>query len=168
MTSDPRPYRANVGVALFDAKGRVLIGRVRDAGPEIVAIGRDWQMPQGGIDEAEDIVAAARREPWEETNVRSAELLAVTEQWWAYDFPAYDGPWHKLVAFRGQRQRWVALRFTGPEAEIDVTRPAGGQPQEFFDWRWERLEATPDLVPPFKREVYLEVVSAFGHLARPR
>ena len=171
MTSDAagdlRPYRPNVGVALFNAQGRVLVGRTRNAGPETIAPGRDWQMPQGGIDGVEDIVAAARRELWEETNVRSVTFLAVTDDWWAYDFPVYHGPWHKLSAFRGQRQRWVAFRFTGTDGEIDVANPAGGQPQEFFEWRWEELARTPQLVTPFKQSVYERVAAAFAHVARP-
>lgn len=165
---DAKPYRPNVGIALFNAQGQVLIGRAESAGPEIVTPGRDWQMPQGGIeggiDAEEDIVAAAKRELWEETNVRSVSLLAVTDDWWTYDFPPYDGPWHKLVPYRGQRQRWVALRLTGPESEIDVIHPAGGQPQEFFEWRWEALAQTPQLVTPFKQAVYEKVAAAFAHL----
>lgn len=164
--SGGKPYRPNIGIALFNGAGRVLIGRAVSAGPEIVEPGRDWQMPQGGIDEAEELEAAARRELWEETNVVSATLLAITEDWWSYDFPAYDGPAHKLTPFRGQRQRWAAFRFTGSDAEIDVARPAGGQPQELFDWRWERLERTPDLVVPFKRDVYRKVAAAFACFAR--
>lgn len=159
---DARPYRPNVGVALFNASGRVLIGQTRNAGPEIIAPGRNWQMPQGGIDGNEDIAAAAARELWEETNVRSVSLLGVTDEWWAYDFPAYHGPWHKLSAFRGQRQRWVAFRFEGFDREIDVANPAGGQPQEFFAWRWEDLARTPLLVTPFKQPVYEKVAAAFA------
>lgn len=170
--SDPgKPYRPNVGVALFNAQGRVLIGQARSAGPEIVEPGRDWQMPQGGIeggiDGDEDIVEAARRELWEETNVRSVTLLGSTEEWWSYDFPPYDGPWHKLTPFRGQRQRWVAFRFTGDNSEIDVTRPGNGQPQEFFAWRWEELARTPLLVTPFKQATYEKVVAAFARFAVP-
>ena len=164
--TDAKPYRPNVGVALFNVQGLVMIGRTENAGPEIVAPGRNWQMPQGGIDADEDIVAAARRELWEETNVRSVALLAVTEDWWSYDFPPYDGPWHKLTPFRGQRQRWVAFRLTGSDSEIDVANPAGGQPQEFFEWRWEELARTPQLVTPFKQAVYEKVVAAFTHLVR--
>lgn len=165
MTSTAKGYRPNVGVALFNAEGLVLIGRAESSGPEIVEPGRDWQMPQGGIDGTEEIVAAARREVWEETNAHSVELLGVTDDWWHYDFPPYDGPPHKLTPFRGQQQRWVAFRFTGEDSEIDVTRPGNGQPQEFFEWRWERLERTPELVVSFKREVYLKVAEAFRPFA---
>ena len=164
---DERPYRPNVGITLFNRAGHVLIGQTRDAGPETVTASRNWQMPQGGIDGPEDIVAAARRELWEETNVRSVDLLGVTDTWWTYDFPAYHGPWHKLAAFRGQKQRWVAFRFTGADSEIDVTNPAGGQPQEFFAWRWEQLARTPRLVTPFKQSVYERVAVAFAQCGRP-
>lgn len=167
-SGESRPYRPNVGIALFNGRGQVLIGRTKNAGPEIVAPGRDWQMPQGGIegtaDATEDIVAAAKRELWEETNVRSVNVLAVSPEWWTYDFPPYHGPWHKLTLFRGQRQRWVALRFTGRDDEIDVANPAGGQPQEFFAWRWEALARTPQLVTPFKQAVYEKVAATFAHL----
>ncbi|MEZ5923692.1 MAG: RNA pyrophosphohydrolase [Hyphomicrobiaceae bacterium] len=165
MTIETKGYRPNVGIALFNAQGLVLIGRTESSGPEIVEPDHDWQMPQGGIDGTEDIVAAARREVWEETNARSLDLLGTTDDWWHYDFPPYDGPPHKLTPFRGQRQRWVAFRFTGDDSEIDVAHPAGGQPQEFFSWRWERLERTPDLVVSYKRTVYRSVAEVFRPFA---
>lgn len=159
------PYRPNVGIALFNAQGLVFAGRSHSAGPEIVLPGLDWQMPQGGIDPDEDIVVAARRELEEETGVTQAELLAVTEEWWSYDFPAYDGPWHKLVPFRGQRQRWVAFRFTGSEEAMDIGKPNGDEPPEFSEWRWRPLAEMPELVVPFKRPVYEKVAQAFAAFA---
>lgn len=165
MTDAPRPYRPNVGIALFNAEGQVFAGRSRGAGPEIVLPGLDWQMPQGGIDPEEEIVAAARRELAEETGVTNAKLLAVTEEWWRYDFPRYDGPPHALCAFRGQRQRWVAFRFTGREAEIDISRPNGDEPPEFSAWGWRALHDMPSLVVPFKRAVYERVAAAFAGCA---
>lgn len=158
-------YRPNVGIALFNRDGLVLIGRTESAGPEIIEPGFDWQMPQGGIDADEDIVAAARREVWEETNARSVELLGETHEWWHYDFPPYGGPAHKLTPFRGQRQRWVAFQFMGEDSEIDVVHPAGGQPQEFYEWRWEQLARTPELVVSYKRAVYTKVAAAFRPFA---
>ena len=159
------PYRPNVGIALFNPAGLVFAGRSHSAGPEVVLPGFEWQMPQGGIDPDEDVVAAARRELEEETGVTQADLLAVTDAWWSYDFPPYHGPWHKLAAFRGQRQRWFAFRFTGDEAEINVESPGGGaHPAEFDKWRWAQLETLPDLIVPFKRDAYLQVVAAFRHV----
>ena len=165
QASETRPYRPNVGIALFNADGLVFVGRAVTSGPELIVPGFEWQCPQGGIDEGEDIVAAARRELYEETNVRSAEFLTVTSQWWAYDFPPYDGAWHKLSPFRGQKQRWAAFRFTGPLSEIDVVNLPTGEPQELFEWRWERLSRLPALVTPHKRPVYEKMVRAFADIA---
>ncbi|HYF55421.1 MAG TPA: RNA pyrophosphohydrolase [Salinarimonas sp.] len=161
-----KPYRPNVGICLFDRRGRVLVARrIGDDGPEIVLPGLEWQMPQGGIDEGENLEAAARRELDEETGVTSADVLAVAPDWLAYDFPPYAGPPHRLAAFRGQRQLWFAMRFTGEEAEIDVARAAPGAPPEFDAWRWERLAEVPRLVVPFRRPVYEAVARNFARFA---
>ncbi len=165
MSNDDHPYRLNVGIALFNPEGHVLIGRrFRDDGPEIILPGLEWQMPQGGVDQGEDHRAAAFRELWEETSVRSADYLGETD-WLAYDFPPYDGPPHRLGKFRGQRQKWFALRFTGKDSEIDPLTPRNGQPAEFDSWRWERLDRVADLVVPFRREVYREVARQFARFA---
>lgn len=161
---DDRPYRPNVGIALFNRMGKVLAGRSRSAGPEIVPPGYEWQMPQGGIDRDEDLVAAARRELFEETNVRSVSLLAVSTASWRYDFPPYNGPPHWLCAFKGQEQRWVAFRFLGEDHEIDVLQPGGGQPSEFSAWDWLTLSELINRVAPYKRAVYACVLEAFRHL----
>ena len=156
-----KPYRPNVGIALFNASGQVLIGRrFRDDGPEIILPGLEWQMPQGGIDADEDPRDAVMRELWEETGAVSADYLGETD-WMTYEFPPYDGPpTHRLAKFRGQRQKWFALRFTGRDDEIDPLTPRNGQPAEFDSWRWERLDRVADLVVPFRREVYRTVARA--------
>jgi putative (di)nucleoside polyphosphate hydrolase len=162
-----KPYRPNVGVALFNVAGRVLIGRrFRDDGPEIILPGLEWQMPQGGIDADEIPRDAAVRELWEETGAVSVEYLGETD-WLTYEFPAFDGsPSHRLAGFRGQRQKWFALRFTGNDDEIDPLTSRNGQPAEFDQWRWERLDHVADLVVPFRREVYLMVARSFARFAR--
>ncbi len=159
------PYRPNVGIALFNADGLVFAGRSRGDGPETVRDGLEWQMPQGGIDPGEDLVAAARRELMEETSIGAADVLAVTDEWWSYDFPPYDGPWHPLCAYRGQTQRWVALRFTGDESAVNVTDPVGGVRPEFFAWGWRALHDLPALVMPHKRATYEKVATAFAGFA---
>ena len=118
-----KPYRPNVGIALFNAHGRVLIARrFQDDGPEIIMPGLEWQMPQGGIDPDEDPRPAAMRELYEETGVTSVEYLGETPDWMTYEFPPYDGPPHRLAKFRGQRQKWFAFRFRGQRAARSWSR----------------------------------------------
>jgi putative (di)nucleoside polyphosphate hydrolase len=162
LIADSKPYRPNVGIALFNAAGQVLIGRrFRDDGPEIILPGLEWQMPQGGIDAEENPREAVMRELWEETGVTKADYLAETD-WLVYEFPRFaDASSHRLAKFRGQRQKWFALRFTGSDDEIDPLTPRNGQPAEFDAWRWERLDRVADLVVPFRREVYRAVAQRF-------
>lgn len=168
MSDDPRPYRPNVGVVLFDARGRVLIcRRIGDDGPEVIQPGYEWQMPQGGVDPGEDVEAAARRELFEETGIRNAVVIGRMEGEVTYDWPPYPGPPHRLNRWRGQSQTWFALRFAGLDSEIDVTGVAPGEPVEFDAWRWERLESIPALVVPYKRHVYERIVIAFAAFAAP-
>jgi putative (di)nucleoside polyphosphate hydrolase len=159
------PYRPCVGLMVFNKKGRVFIGRRTD-GPEHVDDTHVWQMPQGGVDANEDPWPAALRELYEETNITSVEKLAESKEWYSYDIPreivgkAWKGK------YRGQTQKWYALRFSGKEAEIDVLHPAGGHKPEFVEWRWEKMDRLPDLVVPFKRKVYEKVVEEFRTFGR--
>jgi len=164
--SAPHPgYRPCAGVALVNKAGEVFIGRRRKERAAPMP-GHEWQMPQGGVDPGEEPLAAARRELYEETNVRSATLLAEAQEWLAYDLPE-DARARFGGRYRGQTQKWFLFRFDGDESEIDIHRPANGAHKpEFSDWRWERLEALPDLVVPFKREVYVQVAEWFAPLAR--
>jgi putative (di)nucleoside polyphosphate hydrolase len=167
MPEAERLYRPCVGIALFNRDGRVFVGR-RRIGAKEGHLRHAWQMPQGGIDEGESAGDAARRELYEETNVRSVEPLAEAEDWLTYDIPTPLAglPWKGRYV--GQRQKWLAYRFTGEESEIDVERPGGGEHKpEFGAWRWERLERVPKLIVPFKRAVYEKVAERFAPFARP-
>jgi len=157
------PYRPCVGMMVLNRAGRVFIGRRFD-GPEHVDEAHAWQMPQGGLDPGEDPYPAALRELTEETNITSVDLLAETPEWLFYDLPPELVPRAWGGRYRGQKQKWYALRFTGPEGEIDVAHPAGGHEPEFCEWRWVKMRELPDLIIPFKRKVYEQVVAAFAHL----
>jgi len=169
MTIAPdRRYRPCVGVALINRDGLVFVGHRRAKGAfDQVAAPYLWQMPQGGIDDGETPFEAALRELYEETNVSSVEFLAEAPAWLSYDLPpepkkSWSG---KYV---GQTQRWFALKFLGADDEIDIHSPGGGKHKpEFDNWRWEKLSALPELIVPFKRKVYLDVVAAFSELAAP-
>lgn len=165
----PKPFRNNVGIALFNLRGLVLIARrFRDDGPEIIQRGFEWQMPQGGIRDEEEPYSAALRELFEETGARRTAYLGETE-WVTYDFPPYSGPSdHRLARFRGQRQKWFALRHLGSDSDIDVFSIRNNQPPEFDLWRWENLTLVPGLVVPFKSGVYSHVVRAFSSFAPPQ
>jgi len=157
------PYRPCVGVMLLNADGRVFVG-ARAGGNEAMRLEKVWQMPQGGIDAGEDPLRAARRELYEETGIRSVELLFEAPNWITYDLPpelvgkAWKGKW------RGQTQRWFAFRFTGVESEINLDVAGTGDP-EFLEWRWMAMSELVDMVVPFKRAAYVEVVAAFRHLS---
>jgi putative (di)nucleoside polyphosphate hydrolase len=165
--ADVDQYRPCVGITLFNRDGLVFIGR-RRFGPETGMLKHAWQMPQGGIDPGETPLEAARRELYEETNIRSVGLLSENEPWLAYDIPTPLAGLAWKGRYRGQRQKWFAFRFEGDESEIDVERPGGGAHKpEFEAWRWEAIERVPELIIPFKREVYEAVTSAFRRYATP-
>jgi putative (di)nucleoside polyphosphate hydrolase len=148
-----------VGVVLFNREGKAWLGRRTGAQSPY-----NWQFPQGGVDSGEELLDAARRELQEETGVSSISLLGRTEDWFAYDFPEGWTGSKALRGWRGQKQVWFAFRFEGEDAEVDLN--AHQQP-EFDAWRWVRLEETADLIVPFKRAVYDQVIAAFGRFAVP-
>jgi putative (di)nucleoside polyphosphate hydrolase len=160
------PYRPCVGLMVLNAQGRAFIGR-RSSGPEHIDEVHVWQMPQGGIDEGEDAYSAALRELYEETNIRSVEKLGEIEEWLYYDIPPKIASQAWKGKFRGQKQKWFALRFTGKDSEIDVANPGDGHEPEFVTWRWEPMQNLPGLIIPFKRPVYERVVQEFARFAKP-
>ena len=160
------PYRPCVGIALFNRASRVWIGCRSDAHAEGEGAGTWWQMPQGGLDDGEDPYKAAQRELYEETSVSNISLIKEAPGWFTYDLPAELIPTSWGGRYRGQRQKWFALRFEGDESEIDVLQPGDGKHlAEFSTWRWESLPRLPELVVPFKRQVYEQVAQAFADIA---
>ena len=159
------PYRPCVGIMVLNRNKRVWIGRRIDAPKDAEGAGSWWQMPQGGIDEGEDAREAALRELYEETSIHSVEVISEIEDWLTYDLP------ENLVGFawngryRGQKQKWFAARFMGNDSEINIEAPGGGvHKPEFDEWRWVEMDEVPNLIVPFKRKVYDQVVGAFSAL----
>ncbi len=118
-------------------------------------------MPQGGVDEGENLKAAALRELHEETGVTSVIFLAESAHWFQYDLPEHliGKSWHGK--YRGQKQKWFVFRFTGQESEISLQVP--GHKQEFDEWRWAHMDELLELIIPFKRDVYVGVLKEFRH-----
>ncbi len=149
------PYRPAVGIMLINRDRRVFAAQRIDMPSDA------WQMPQGGIDEGETPLEAARRELLEEVGTDKAEPVAEIREWLSYDLPV------ELVSvlwggrFRGQTQKWFAFRFTGEDRDIDIET----ETPEFLAWRWVEMGALPELIVPFKRPLYQRIVEEFGHLA---
>lgn len=146
-----RPYREGVGIVLLNPAAQVFVAQRLDSAEPA------WQMPQGGIDPDEEPHVTALRELKEEIGTDAAEILAETREWISYDLPPAiaDAIWKGR--YRGQRQKWFLMRFTGADAEIDI---ATGHP-EFSAWRWAEFESLPELIVPFKRPLYEAVVREF-------
>ena len=155
---DGTGYRPCVGVMLVNAEGKVFVGRRIDNRE-----GDWWQMPQGGVDEDEDLRAAALRELAEETGVdeRHVSFIGQMDEPLRYDLP--DELMGKLWGgrFRGQEQVWFCARFNGSDCDIDLN---AHEPPEFCDWKWVDPEELPELIVPFKKRVYRAVVEAFREL----
>ena len=162
MPAAAAPYRPCVGVMLLNAEGLVWIGRRADKQND-EGKGHWWQMPQGGIDSNEDPEAAAIRELAEETAVTSARVIAQSRHWYSYDLPEHLIGTSWKGKYRGQTQKWFALRFLGADSEINLAPP--GHSQEFDQWRWAAMDEVLELIVPFKRQVYEQVIAEFRHLA---
>ena len=149
------PYRLGVGIMLLNPAREVFVGRRIDMRSEA------WQMPQGGVDQGEDPRAAALRELEEEVGTAKAEIVAESNGWMDYDLPQHLVPELWGGKYRGQRQKWYVMRFTGTDADINLETAH----PEFFEWKWAEAATLPDLIVPFKRELYQRVLTEFeGYL----
>jgi putative (di)nucleoside polyphosphate hydrolase len=155
MSSNDLPYRPCVGIMLFDRDGKVFVGKRIDQTVE------GWQMPQGGIDKGETPKQAVLRELQEEIGTHKAQIIGEMQDWITYDLPAHLVGLAFHGKYKGQRQKWFALRFTGSDEDINLTT----HEPEFSAYQWVDLQALPGLIVPFKRETYKQVIAAFKNLA---
>ncbi len=146
------PYRPCVGMMLISAEKKVFVGQRIDTRSEA------WQMPQGGIDEGEDARLALFREMKEEIGTDKATILAESKDWLPYDLPTELVPQLWGGKYRGQKQKWFALRFDGSDADINIETAH----QEFNAWRWVAPADLPSLIVPFKQQLYADILDEFS------
>lgn len=148
------PYRPGVGMMIVNDQNLVFVGQRIDS--KVAA----WQMPQGGIDIGETPSNAAIREMKEEIGTDKGYILAESKYWYSYDLPSFfiSKLWNGK--FRGQKQRWFLIRFTGTDADINLNN----ENPEFQAWHWAKLETLPDIIIPCKRKLYTAVINEFSPL----
>ena len=148
------PYRRGVGIMILNKENKVFVGK------RIDSKNNSWQMPQGGIDGDETVKEAGLREMFEETNIRTVEFISETKTWMYYDIPEF------LIGklwggrYRGQKQKWILVRFCGDNSEINIDK----QNREFKSWRWIDIEELPEVVISFKKQIYNSVIKSFVDL----
>ena len=143
------PLRIGVGAIILNTENKVFVGKRKDNPVD------NWQMPQGGVDKNEKNFDALKRELFEETSIKSFQLIKELDKWYSYELP------NNLLGiiwkgkFRGQKQKWFILRFTGPMHEININtlKP------EFIEWKWTEIENLPNIIVEFKKELYRELVN---------
>ncbi len=151
MTGLDLPYRPGVGIMLVNPHNLVFVAR------RIDMVSEAWQMPQGGIDEGEPPEHAALRELREETGTGKAVITSQSKGWHCYDLPRELVPTIWGGRYRGQKQKWFLMRFTGKDSDINIATHT----PEFSEWKWVKPEILPDIIVPFKRQLYKDVLEEF-------
>ena len=148
MTNSILPLRIGVGAIVLNEYNRVLVGKRKDNPVN------KWQMPQGGVNKDEDLYSAMRRELYEETSITSFRLIREIDKWLTYELPENLKGKIWKGKFRGQKQKWYILRFTGDDKEINVKT----KDPEFIDWKWIKIDELPQNIVDFKKKIYEDLV----------
>jgi len=149
MKHEDLPLRTGVGIAVLNSKNQVFVGKRKDNPFD------KWQMPQGGVDLNEPLLIAMKRELEEETSIKNILVLKEFSQWLEYDLP--KNLIGKIWAgkYRGQKQKWFIVRFTGEEGEININT----ENPEFIEWKWIDMNLLPELIVNFKKHIYKDVLA---------
>jgi putative (di)nucleoside polyphosphate hydrolase len=150
INSKNLPYRKGVGMMVFNDDKKIFVGKRIDNQ-------KAWQMPQGGVDENEDCLSAARRELYEETGIQSIRVIEKSKEKYTYDLPEYLLGKLWKGKYKGQKQRWFLIKFLGPDSEINLNQKC----PEFNEWKWVDIDELSNLIVPFKKELYLSVIKEF-------
>tara|TARA_B100001057_G_C22589849_1_gene848520 strand:+ start:32 stop:499 length:468 start_codon:yes stop_codon:yes gene_type:complete len=139
------PLRIGVGAIVLNNNNHVFVGKRKDN-----PINK-WQMPQGGVEKNEDLLDAMKRELYEETSITSIKVLKELDNWLSYELPSNLLGKIWKGKYRGQKQKWFIVRFTGNENEINLNTKY----PEFIEWKWIEIEQLPNVIVDFKKKVYI-------------
>ena len=142
------PLRIGVGAVVLNKNNKVFVGKRKDNPVD------KWQMPQGGVNEGEELIDAMKRELEEETGIKKIKILKEIDGWSEYELPSYLLGKIWRGKYRGQKQKWFIVRFLGSDSEIDLEK----YKPEFIEWRWLEIEKLPGVIVEFKRKIYEELL----------
>ena len=148
MIKKKLPLRIGVGAIVLNNKNKVFVGKRKDNPVD------KWQMPQGGVDKNESFLDAMKRELYEETSIHNIEIIEEIKDWFEYELPKNLLGIIWKGKFRGQKQKWFIVRFTGDENEINLKT----KHPEFIEWKWIDLDDLPHVVVDFKKELYKKIL----------
>jgi len=154
MNINKLPLRIGVGVIVFNEKNKVFVGKRKDNPVD------KWQMPQGGVNKDEGYLMAMKRELHEETGITSIKVLKELDQWFEYELPKNLLGIIWKGKYRGQKQKWFIVKFTGKDSEIDLKT----KHPEFIEWKWIDMNELPNVIVDFKKDVYLKLLKELKKL----
>ena len=148
MKTNELPLRLGVGIIVLNNENQVFVGKRKDNPTD------RWQMPQGGVDQGENLEEAMKRELKEETSIQNIKIIKELDEWTEYELPDYLLGKIWKGKYKGQRQKWFIVRFLGDDTEINLNT----KHQEFIEWQWIKIENLPEVIVPFKKKVYEDLL----------